>query len=76
MNIYDLNDIEKVKLCLKALHKLYLQNEGSTQEADQLRNAIQECWTNLSSEEVEEANQLAGELHEERLGGKLEMGDE
>lgn len=65
-----MNSLETVKKCLEVLHELYLKGHGGSHEAMQVREIIQEHWADLSSEEIEEANQLAGEFHEKRLEDK------
>lgn len=61
--------LERVKKCLHVLHELYLDGHGGSHEAMQVREIIQEEWPNLTKEEIDEANELAGVLHEKRLEG-------
>ena len=59
--------LDRVKKCLEVLHEMYQNGLGGSHEAGKVREIIQEEWPSLSQEEIDEANKLAGELHQKRL---------
>ncbi len=48
---------------LRELHSLVATGEGDSQRADELRDAMDEPWKSLTSEEAERARLLADQLN-------------